>query len=164
MAGMSYRLVFLSLCIAIGSFAFLLLLQPYRIKRFEAAIDPWAYAFDQGYQVTQALMAIGRGGWFGTGLGKSIQKFFYLPEAHTDFLIAVTIEELGLLSCLLLLVLYILSGMEHYIHCSPSDECWTTGCRFIYLWSGLLFLLAIGRSLGGQLNVVADYWCEPASV
>ena len=105
-AGMSYRLVFLSVFVSSIAFSFLLYLQPYRLQRFEAIMDPWGNAFGSGYQVTQALMAIGRGGWLGSGLGKSIQKFFYLPEAHTDFLIAVTIEELGLISCIVLLAFY----------------------------------------------------------
>ena len=105
-AGLSYRLVFSGIVISSLASGFLLYLQPYRLKRFEALLDPWGHAFDSGYQITQALMAIGRGGWFGSGLGKSIQKFFYLPEAHTDFLLAVAIEELGLISCVILLIFY----------------------------------------------------------
>ena len=62
----------------------------------DAFLDPWADPFDSGFQLTQSLIAIGRGEWFGVGLGASVQKLFYLPEAHTDFLFAVLAEELGL--------------------------------------------------------------------
>jgi cell division protein FtsW len=69
---------------------------PYRLARLTSFLDPWARPFDTGYQLTQSLIAFGRGGWFGVGLGNSIQKMFYLPEAHTDFLFAVIAEELGM--------------------------------------------------------------------
>lgn len=68
---------------------------PYRLQRLTSFLNPWANQFDSGYQLTQSLIAFGRGGWFGIGLGDSIQKLFYLPEAHTDFLFAVLAEELG---------------------------------------------------------------------
>ena len=71
-------------------------LQPYRLDRFDSFIDPWKYQFDAGYQQTQALIAFGRGEWLGLGLGNSIQKLFFLPEAHTDFLFSIIAEELGI--------------------------------------------------------------------
>jgi len=67
----------------------------YRVKRLTAFLDPWADPFNTGFQLTQSLIAIGRGEWFGVGLGASVQKLFYLPEAHTDFVFAVLAEELG---------------------------------------------------------------------
>ena len=67
------------------------------MRRLTAFLDPWADPFNSGFQLTQSLIAIGRGEWFGVGLGDSVQKLFYLPEAHTDFLFAVLAEELGLL-------------------------------------------------------------------
>jgi cell division protein FtsW len=73
----------------------LLLASPYRLERLTAFLNPWADPFDTGFQLTQALIAIGRGGWLGVGLGESVQKLFYLPEAHTDFIFAVLAEELG---------------------------------------------------------------------
>jgi cell division protein FtsW len=69
--------------------------QPYRLERLQTFTDPWAHQFSSGYQLTQALIAFGRGEWFGLGLGNSIQKLFFLPEAHTDFLFSITAEELG---------------------------------------------------------------------
>ncbi|ENA36923.1 MULTISPECIES: putative lipid II flippase FtsW [Pseudomonas] len=74
--------------------------QEYRMQRLITFTDPWADQFGSGYQLTQALIAFGRGGWFGLGLGNSIQKQFYLPEAHTDFVFAVLAEELGLVGAL----------------------------------------------------------------
>lgn len=79
---------------------------PYRIERLTSFLNPWADQFNSGYQLTQALIAFGRGGWFGVGLGNSIQKLLYLPEAHTDFLFAVLAEELGLLGGLVTLLLF----------------------------------------------------------
>lgn len=81
---------------------------PYRLARMTTFLDPWQNQFDSGYQLTQSLIAFGRGGWFGVGLGESIQKLFYLPEAHTDFLFAVIAEELGLMGALLVIALFVL--------------------------------------------------------
>ncbi|NNF40038.1 MAG: putative lipid II flippase FtsW [Woeseiaceae bacterium] len=80
---------------------------PYRMKRLTGFLDPWADPFNSGFQLTQSLIAIGRGEWFGVGLGDSVQKLFYLPEAHTDFVFAVFAEEFGLLGSLLLIGLFL---------------------------------------------------------
>ncbi len=79
---------------------------PYRLARITAFLDPWADPFNSGFQLTQSLIAIGSGGWFGSGLGGSIQKLFYLPEAHTDFLFAIYAEEFGLVGVSLLILIY----------------------------------------------------------
>ncbi|MGL5407494.1 MAG: FtsW/RodA/SpoVE family cell cycle protein, partial [Shewanella sp.] len=73
----------------------LIIIEPYRMRRVTSFMDPWADPFGSGYQLTQSLMAFGRGSWFGEGLGNSIQKMEYLPEAHTDFVFAILGEELG---------------------------------------------------------------------
>ncbi|HSH30817.1 MAG TPA: putative lipid II flippase FtsW [Thiohalobacter sp.] len=86
-----------------GAFALLAVSSPYRMARLTAFLDPFADPFDSGYQLTQSLIAIGRGEWFGVGLGASVQKLFYLPEAHTDFLFAILAEELGMFGVLLVL-------------------------------------------------------------
>ncbi len=78
----------------------------YRMERLSAYLDPWADQFGDGYQLTQSLIAFGRGEWFGIGLGNSIQKLFYLPEAHTDFIFAIMAEELGFIGCLIALLIY----------------------------------------------------------
>jgi cell division protein FtsW len=80
---------------------------PYRWERVTAFLDPWSDPFDSGFQLTQSLIAIGRGEWFGVGLGASVQKLFYLPEAHTDFVFAVFAEEFGLFGSLILIGLFL---------------------------------------------------------
>ena len=82
-------------------------LQPYRLERFVTFMDPWSEAFGNGYQLTQALIAFGRGEWLGLGLGDGIQKLSYLPEAHNDFIFAVIAEELGLVGAIAIFVLLV---------------------------------------------------------
>ena len=84
----------------------LIALSPYRALRFASFLDPWSDAFGAGFQLTQSLIAVGSGGLSGVGFGSSVQKLFYLPEAHTDFLFAVLCEELGLIGALALVALY----------------------------------------------------------
>ena len=79
---------------------------PYRLARITSFTNPWADPFDSGFQLTQSLIAIGSGGWFGTGLGGSVQKLFYLPEAHTDFMFAIFAEEFGFVGQLVLICLF----------------------------------------------------------
>jgi cell division protein FtsW len=97
------------LLVLLGSGAAMLVLvlsAPYRVKRLTAYTDPWADPFDTGFQLTQSLIAYGRGEWFGVGLGNSIQKLFYLPEAHTDFVFSIWAEETGFIGTLLVIMLY----------------------------------------------------------
>ena len=82
--------------LAAAAFALLAVTSAYRLRRITGFMNPWASPYGAGFQLTQSLIAIGRGSWFGVGLGNSVQKLFYLPEAHTDFLFAVLAEELGL--------------------------------------------------------------------
>ncbi|MEH6590089.1 MAG: putative lipid II flippase FtsW [Halioglobus sp.] len=98
------------LLVLLGSGAAMLVLvlsAPYRVKRLTAYTDPWADPFDTGFQLTQSLIAYGRGEWFGVGLGNSIQKLFYLPEAHTDFVFSIWAEETGFVGTVLVIGLYV---------------------------------------------------------
>lgn len=90
------------------SIAVLIIYSEYRWRRVTSFLDPWADPFGSGYQLTQSLMAFGRGGWFGQGLGNSVQKLEYLPEAHTDFILAVIAEETGLCGVMLVMSLLFL--------------------------------------------------------
>ncbi|WP_429182591.1 cell division protein FtsW [Aeromonas rivipollensis] len=81
--------------VGVSAVVTLIIAEPYRMRRVTSFLDPWADPFGSGYQLTQSLMAFGRGSWFGEGLGNSIQKMEYLPEAHTDFVFAILGEELG---------------------------------------------------------------------
>ena len=92
--------------LGMASFAALAVLSPYRWKRLVTFMDPWSQQFDSGYQLVQSLIAFGRGEWFGLGLGNSLQKLFFLPEAHTDFIFAIYAEEFGLVGAVLLIGLY----------------------------------------------------------
>ncbi|MBS0288123.1 MAG: putative lipid II flippase FtsW [Proteobacteria bacterium] len=125
---------------------------PYRLARLTSFLDPWSRQFDSGYQLTQALIAFGRGEWFGVGLGSSIQKLFYLPEAHTDFVFAVLAEELGLIGALATVGLYILfvwRGMIVGLNAEKRDDRFAAFVSYgISLWVGLQTLINIGVNTG----------------
>jgi cell division protein FtsW len=105
-AGARIRDFLLFFSAAVIAMAALAITSPYRMKRLTAFLDPWADPYNSGFQLTQSLIAIGRGEWFGVGLGDSVQKLFYLPEAHTDFVFAVFAEEFGLAGSLTLIGLF----------------------------------------------------------
>ena len=88
------------------AFAALILSSPYRMQRVVGFMDPWSDPYGKGYQLSHALIAFGRGEWFGVGLGASVEKLFYLPEAHTDFLLAVIAEELGFVGVCVVIILF----------------------------------------------------------
>lgn len=106
-AGARIRDFLLFFSTALVAMAALAITSPYRLQRLTAFLDPWSDPFNSGFQLTQSLIAIGRGEWFGVGLGSSVQKLFYLPEAHTDFVFAVFAEEFGLFGSLLLIALFL---------------------------------------------------------
>jgi cell division protein FtsW len=127
-----------SVAIILGTLA---VSSPYRLARLTTFLNPWANQFDSGYQLTQSLIAFGRGGWVGVGLGESIQKLFYLPEAHTDFLFAVLTEELGLIGGLFMILLFsLLVWRALYI----GYRCFNFGQRFAaYLAYGIGLNIAL---------------------
>ncbi len=95
LGGMNWKLFAGLLGLLLAGFIVLILTSPYRLQRVIGFMDPWADPYGKGYQLSHALIAFGRGEWLGVGLGASVEKLFYLPEAHTDFLLAVIAEELG---------------------------------------------------------------------
>ncbi len=105
-AGARFRDFFVFAGLATVMAGLLVVTKGYRLDRFTGFLDPWADPFDKGFQLTQSLIAIGRGEWFGVGLGDGVQKLFYLPDAHTDFVFAVFAEEFGLLGTFLLIALF----------------------------------------------------------
>ncbi len=125
---------------------------PYRLERLTTFLNPWHTAFSSGYQLTQSLIAFGRGGMFGVGLGNSIQKLFYLPEAHTDFIFAVTAEELGFVGALLLIALFVFLIARIFMIGKRAKEAGNMFGRFICygsgLWLGLQMLINIGVNTG----------------
>lgn len=106
LGGINARLFFGLILFLVASFALLILFSDYRRQRIIGFMDPWSDAFGKGYQLSHALIAFGRGEWFGVGLGASVEKMFYLPEAHTDFLLAVIAEELGLVGVLVIILMF----------------------------------------------------------
>ena len=106
LSGTRIRYIFGAIVVAVCAVAVLIIVEPYRLQRVLSFRDPWADPFDTGFQLVQALIALGSGEWFGVGLGASVQKLFYLPHASNDFIVAVIGEELGLIGLVALLVLY----------------------------------------------------------
>ena len=152
LAGARLRYVVAMTAIAASGFAVAAVSSSYRVRRLTAFLDPWADPFNSGFQLTQSLIAIGRGQWLGVGLGDSVQKLFYLPEAHTDFLFAVLAEELGLLGVVLTLALFLaLVWRSFHIARLAADA----GLKFpayiaagFGLWIGIQTFINIGVNMG----------------
>lgn len=106
LGGINGRIFIGLLILLVVGFVFLIWSSPYRLERVIGFMDPWADPFGKGYQLSHALIAFGRGEWFGVGLGASVEKLLYLPEAHTDFLLAVIAEELGFVGVLTVIGLF----------------------------------------------------------
>ena len=152
MAGARLR-DFMVVCgVGAGAIALLALLSPYRLQRLIAFLDPWADPYDSGFQLTQSLIAIGRGEWFGVGLGSSIQKLYYLPEAHTDFVFAVLAEEFGLLGVLAVVLAFLVLMLRSLRLARiaadagmPLHACLAAGFG---VWIGLQAFLNMGVNMG----------------
>ena len=125
---------------------------PYRMTRLKTFMDPWADPFDTGFQLTQSLIAIGRGEWFGVGLGASIQKLFYLPEAHTDFVFAVLAEELGLFGVCTIIVLYsvlVWRAFSIAVQAAKANNLFASYLAYgLGIWFGLQSFINIGVNMG----------------
>ncbi|GAB2502376.1 putative lipid II flippase FtsW [Lysobacter humi (ex Lee et al. 2017)] len=132
--------------------AIMILLEPYRVRRLTSFTDPFADPFGDGYQLANALMAVGRGEWTGVGLGASVHKLSYLPEAHTDFILSVIAEELGLVGICVVVALYAaLVGRSLWLglQCVEMRRHFAGYCAFgIALWIGLQSTVSIGVNLG----------------
>jgi cell division protein FtsW len=130
--------------------AALIVTQPYRLKRVVSYLDPWKDQFDSGYQLTQSLIAFGRGDWAGTGLGNSIQKLFYLPEAHTDFIFAIIAEEFGLLGTLIVLGLFTVLVVSGFVIARKAEKAdMPFAACFSY---GITLLIGLQASINMSVN------------
>ncbi len=138
--------------ISAGFLALVAVAAPYRMERLTAFLNPWADPFNSGFQLTQALIAFGRGEWFGVGLGGSVQKLFYLPEAHTDFVYAVLVEELGMVggSLVVLLFLILVSRIFAIARNATEAQMPFAGylCYGIGLWFALQAFINMGVNMG----------------
>ncbi|RML88336.1 putative lipid II flippase FtsW [Pseudomonas savastanoi] len=142
----------LMVVLAVASVVVLVQAQPYRMARLTNFTDPWADQFGSGYQLTQALIAFGRGEWFGVGLGNSVQKQFYLPEAHTDFVFSVLAEELGVVGSLITVALFLfvsIRGMYIGMWAERAKQFFGAYVAYglSFLWIGQ-FLINIGVNVG----------------
>lgn len=130
----------------------LVMVSPYRLQRVTAFLDPWADVENSGYQLAQALIAFGRGEWFGVGLGSGIQKQFYLPEAHTDFLMAVIGEEFGLIGTLAVIGLFALIVWRAFRIGARAERLERRFAAYVAyglgLWIGMQAFINIGVNVG----------------
>ncbi|HEX5756841.1 MAG TPA: putative lipid II flippase FtsW [Arenimonas sp.] len=126
--------------------------EPYRVRRLTSFLNPWEDPFADGFQLTQALIAVGRGEFFGVGLGGSVQKLFYLPEAHTDFIMAVIAEELGFIGVVAVLALFAVVVWRAFsigLRCIDMRRPFAGYSAFgIGLWIGLQTFVSVGVNLG----------------
>jgi cell division protein FtsW len=152
LAGARLRYVLAMLLAAGGSMVLLVVFSSYRMRRMTTFLDPWADPFKSGFQLTQSLIAIGRGELFGVGLGASVQKLFYLPEAHTDFLFAVLAEELGLFGVALTLALFLGLAWRAFVIARRAYEAGLKFPSYIAsgfgLWLGVQSCINIGVNMG----------------
>lgn len=150
-AGVQLRYLLLLILFAIVIVFILLLTSPYRMQRVIGFLNPWNDQFNKGYQLVQSLIAFGRGGWFGLGLGNSVQKLLYLPEAYTDFIFAIIAEELGFVGAfctIILLSLIIFRGFK-IAQAAMTSKKYFAG----YLGAGVAFWLALQSIINIGVNI-----------
>jgi cell division protein FtsW len=145
--------VFIGLVFALPiAFSALIIFSPYRMQRVIGFMDPWSDPLGKGYQLSHALIAFGRGEWFGVGLGGGLEKLFYLPEAHTDFLLAVIAEELGFMGVLVVILLFaglIIRAFAIGRQASTLDRQFAAlVAQGIAVWLGFQAMINIGVNTG----------------
>lgn len=143
--------VFGLICLVPVLLALLIIIEPYRMDRINAIFDPWNDPFDKGYQLTHALIAFGLGEWWGVGLGSSVEKLNYLPEAHTDFMFAVLAEELGFAGVVTVISLFFFAGayFQSRPHSSQTGRSIRfTGCTGYRCLAGFTGFHQHGRQYG----------------
>lgn len=140
------------LALAGAGAAFLVLTSAYRLKRVLSFADPWADPLNTGFQLTQALIAFGRGEWVGVGLGSSVQKLFFLPEAHTDFLFSVIGEELGLMGACVVILLFSVVVWRAFVIGRLAERVDNRFAAFtaygLGIWFGLQAFINMGVNMG----------------
>ncbi len=132
----------------------LAVLSPYRLQRLTSFMDPWQDPFNSGFQLTQALIAFGRGEWFGVGLGSSVQKLFYLPEAHTDFVFAVLAEELGLVGISLVICLYLFILWRAFVIAHIAEQAGRLFAAYLCYGIGLLIGMQAVVNMGVNMGLL----------
>jgi cell division protein FtsW len=152
--GINGKLFSTLLAIMVGSFLLLIWLSPWRRERLFVYLDPWnpENAYGSAYQLSHSLIALGRGEWFGVGLGSSVEKLHYLPEAHTDFIVAVIGEELGFVGLICLLGLFVFlvwRGFEIGRQAMAMERIFNgLVAQGVALWFGVQCFINVGVCLG----------------
>jgi cell division protein FtsW len=125
---------------------------PYRVVRLTSFLDPWRDPYNTGFQLTQSLIAIGSGQWTGLGLGGSVQKLFYLPEAHTDFVFAVIAEEFGLVGSMIIIALFSVVAWRALVisrQAAARERWYPASVAFGFaVWQGVQVFINIGVNMG----------------
>ncbi len=151
-AGARYRDFLIFFGVAVVAMVGLAISSPYRLERLTGFLDPWSDPYASGFQLTQSLIAIGRGEWFGVGLGNGVQKLFYLPESHTDFVFAVFAEEFGLFGLLILISLFFALLWRIFmlgIRAAKVDRFFEAYLAIgIGTWLGLQTFINVGVNMG----------------
>lgn len=152
LGGINLRIFGGLLVLLVIGFVILILTSPYRLQRIVGYMDPWADPFGKGYQLTHALIAFGRGEWLGVGLGGSVEKLMYLPEAHTDFLLAVIAEELGFVGVAILVGLFVWIVVRSFKIAKEavSNEQYFSAllAQGIGVWMGVQSIINMGVNMG----------------
>jgi len=152
LAGARIRHLVVPIVVGAAGMALLAVTSSYRMRRLTAFRNPWQDPFDSGFQLTQSLIAIGRGEWFGVGLGSSVQKLFYLPEAHTDFVFAVLAEEFGFVGVVTVLALFALLVGRALVVARNAARADLTFQAYlaasIGIWLGLQVFVNVGVNTG----------------
>ncbi len=152
LGGINARLFGALIVVLLIGFVILIWTSPYRRERIFGFMDPWQDAYGKGYQLSHALIAFGRGEWFGVGLGASIEKLFYLPEAHTDFLLAVIAEELGFVGVCMVILLFAIVVQRAFIigrQALQLDRVFSgLVAQGIGIWIGVQSFINMGVNMG----------------
>ena len=154
MGGVPLGRLFAWVSAAIAVLASLAVLSPYRLQRLMSFSDPWQDPFNSGFQLTQALIAFGRGDWFGVGLGSSVQKLFYLPEAHTDFVFSVFAEEFGLFGSAILILLFSFLVWRAFVIGHIAERMGKLFAAYFAYGTGLIIGIQACINMGVNLGIL----------
>jgi cell division protein FtsW len=154
LAGAQLRWVIAAMLGSTALLSLLVMFSDYRMRRVTGFLDPWADPYNTGFQLTQSLIAIGRGEWFGVGLGASVQKLFYLPEAHNDFLFAVLAEELGLVGVVLTLGLFLALAWRVFALARRAHDAGMKFHSYLAAGFGLWLLVQAFVNIGVNMGVL----------
>lgn len=154
LGGLNWKVFATLVGVLLVGFVALILSSPYRIKRIVGFMDPWADPYGTGYQLSHSLIAFGRGEWFGAGLGASVEKLFYLPEAHTDFLLAVVAEELGFVGVVLVLALFVALVAKAFLIGRHAVRLERTFCALVAMGIGIWFGVQAGINMGVNVGLL----------